>query len=150
MLKRRGFWALGGLIGVALVTLCLLLVTTTVANTQTSGEQRVSATLSQTAYNEGERAEVTVMLSGSMVAEDDITVDYELEFPTTDAEGNQRMAADFYDFSGAFRGSVVIARGTTSAQLWVQLVDDDDSRRDRTIGSPPDRYQRSIGWQHNG
>ena len=42
MSKRGVLWGLGGLIGVALVTLCLLLVTTTVASAQGSVEPKIT------------------------------------------------------------------------------------------------------------
>ena len=44
---------------------------------------------------------ITFKLPDGVVAANDITVDYELEFPTMDAAGNQRMAADATDFVGA-------------------------------------------------
>ena len=60
---------------------------------------------------------ITFELSDDVAASEDITVDYVLEFPTIDATGNPRMAADFADFVGATTGTVLISAGESSADL---------------------------------
>ena len=60
---------------------------------------------------------ITFKLPDGVTAANDITVDYELEFPTMDAAGNQRMAADATDFVGATTGTVLIEAGKSGADL---------------------------------
>ena len=60
---------------------------------------------------------ITFKLPDGVTAANDITVDYELEFPTSDAAGNRRMAADATDFVGATTGTVLIEAGKPSADL---------------------------------
>ena len=60
---------------------------------------------------------ITFKLPDGVTAANDITVDYELEFPTMDAAGNRRMAADATDFVGATTGTVLIEAGKSGADL---------------------------------
>ena len=60
---------------------------------------------------------ITFKLPDGVTAVNDITVDYELEFPTSDAAGNRRMAADATDFVGATTGTVLIEAGKSGADL---------------------------------
>ena len=60
---------------------------------------------------------ITFKLADGVTATNDITVDYELEFPTSDAAGNRRMAADATDFVGATTGTVLIEAGKSGADL---------------------------------
>ena len=60
---------------------------------------------------------ITFKLADGVTAANDITVDYELEFPTMDAAGKPRMAADATDFVGATTGTVLIPAGKSGADL---------------------------------
>ena len=60
---------------------------------------------------------ITLELSDGVAVSEDITVDYVLEFPTIDATGNPRMAADAADFVGPTTGTVLIPAGESSADL---------------------------------
>ena len=60
---------------------------------------------------------ITFKLPDGVTAANDITVDYELEFPSMDAAGNQRRAADATDFVGAITGTVLIEAGKSGADL---------------------------------
>ena len=82
----------------------------------------VTATVSfsATSWYEGDddALVVTIELADGMVAQSDLTIDYELEFPTIDTDGNRRMAADVTDFVGATTGTVLIpGRGHPPFQL---------------------------------
>ena len=60
---------------------------------------------------------ITFELSDGVAVSEDITVDYVLEFPTIDATGNPRMAADAADFVGPTTGTVLIPAGESSAKI---------------------------------
>ena len=81
----------------------------------------VTATVSfsATSWYEGDddALVVTIELADGMVAQSDLTIDYELEFPTIDTDGNRRMAADVADFVGATTGTVLIPAGESSAKI---------------------------------
>ena len=60
---------------------------------------------------------VTFELADGVTVANDVTIDYELEFPTIDTDGNRRMAADVTDFVGATTGTVLIRAGASSVNL---------------------------------
>ena len=84
----------------------------------------VTVSFSATSWYEGDDdiLTATIKLANGMVAQSDITIDYELEFPTIDTDGNRRMAADVADFVGATSGSVLIKAGESSVNLRPRLI----------------------------
>ena len=100
----------------------------------------VTATVSfsATSWYEGDddALVVTIELADGMVAQSDLTIDYELEFPTIDTDGNRRMAADAADFVGATSGSVLIEAGEPSSNL--------------EIASRPSDGYRYLGFNARG
>ena len=100
----------------------------------------VTATVSfsATSWYEGDddALVVTIELADGMVAQSDLTIDYELEFPTIDTDGNRRMAADAADFVGATSGSVLIEAGESSSNL--------------EIASRPSDGYRYLGFNARG
>ena len=78
-----------------------------------------TVSLSATSWYEGDddALVVTFELADGVTVSNDVTIDYELEFPTIDTDGNRRMAADVADFVGATTGTVLIPAGESSAKI---------------------------------
>ena len=90
----------------------------------------VTVSFSATSWYEGDDdiLTATIKLANGMVAQSDITIDYELEFPTIDTDGNRRRAADVADFVGATSGSVLIKAGESSVNLTATINPSDGYR----------------------